>query len=178
MIHRQIGCEAGKRHPTLTPHEVIAIFGVELRPQGGRRNPQRRPWDKHFRGNPRLIGPEIDASAPLISEQPSLIAIEAAPAQCAHRWMVAQFSARRNEEQGEAPRPGAGINAEFDPIGVGERECPIIGQQVDAEIILSDRRQREAPLAPREIHSPNSTAPSEGDKRGSKLAGFGQPDSK
>ena len=85
--------------------------------------------------------------------QPSLIAIEAAPGAepCAHWRMVARLGPRRNEEQGEAPRSGAGIDAELDPIGVDERKGAVIGQQVDVEVILTDRRQCEAPLAPREI---------------------------
>ena len=40
----------------------------------------------------------------------------------------------------KAPRPDAGIDAELDPIGVDQREGTVIGQEVDVEIILSDRR--------------------------------------
>ena len=62
--------------------------------------------------------------------------------------MVVQLGARRNEEQREAPRPGAGVNPQLDPVGVDQRKAALIGEKVDVEVILSDCCQGEALLAP------------------------------
>jgi len=67
-----------------------------------------------------------------------------------------QFGPRRDEKQREALRPvglfrGAEIDAELDPVGIDERKGPLIGQEVDVEIILTDRRQRKTVLTPGQI---------------------------
>src|SRR5258708_4323727 len=64
---------------------------------------------------------------------------------------VLRVGGRGEEEGGGRGGAPAGIDAELEPVGLAERKGPVIGQQVDVEVILADRRQREAPVAPRQI---------------------------
>ena len=66
-----------------------------------------------------------------------------------HFGVVVDLGARRDEEQGETTRTIAKINPQFNPVGVDEREGSIIGQQIDVEVILPDRRELQAAFAPR-----------------------------
>ena len=56
-----------------------------------------------------------------------------------------------DEEQREAPRPGADVDAQLDPVGVDQRKTALISEKIDVEVILPDRRQSKALLTPREI---------------------------
>jgi hypothetical protein len=48
----------------------------------------------------------------------------------------------------KAVRSRPGIDPEFEPISLAKRKLAVIGEQVDVEIILPDRREREAALVP------------------------------
>ena len=114
---------------------------------------ERRPRNDHFRRNPGLVGAEIGGlgAADLDTTQAYRLSRWPSAQLRGHFRMVVQLGLRRDEEQREAPRPGADVDAELDPVGVDQRKTTLIGEKVDVEVILSDRRQGEALLAPREV---------------------------
>jgi len=70
--------------------------------------------------------------------------------------MIFHLGARRNEEQAHSSRAarlshGGGIDPEFQPVRLAERKGAVIGEEVDVEIILADRRQRQPLVAPRQV---------------------------
>ena len=152
-LNRRAGRAARQRHPPVAMPGGDGDFGAQLGARRRRQNAERRPGYHHLGGDARLVGAEIDGFGAgdfgAAGRDRQLCGPRAEPG--GHLRMIVQLGAGRDEEQREAPRAGSEIDAELDPVRVGERKGAVIGKQVDVEIILADRRQSETAAAPGQV---------------------------
>ena len=125
-------------------------LGAEPRPRARRGDAERRPRQQQLGGDARLVGAEInrlgafDRLATLGDRHGRRAGAEL----CRHGLVIEAVAAAGDEEQRRPLDAAVELGPDFDAVGFAERERALVGQEIEVEIILPDRRQRQAALVP------------------------------